>query len=236
MLRIALCEDEKIFSETQEQICRDILQKLNIEYSIAVFESGEDFFAAFSEGGRRFDLILLDIVMGGMNGMELAGKIRETDRETDIVFITSSSEYSLQGYDVGALHYLMKPVDEGKLESLIAKTYKDKFHDNYFILKTGAQSQRIPIKNIISLETVARKVEITLTDGKLYYSGKLTDLLDELQGGGFVRCHQAFAVNIKNIRELNRHDAVAVNGKVIPISRPYLKDIQTAFLINMQDF
>jgi DNA-binding LytR/AlgR family response regulator len=233
--RIALCDDEKLSSETQEQICRDILEKLHIEYSIDVFESGEDFFAAFSKGGQRFDLILLDIVMGDMNGMELAGKIREFDQETEIIFITSSSEYVMQGYDVGALHYLIKPVNADKLEDLIAKIYKDKFQDNYFVLKTGSQSQRIPIKSIVSLETVGRKVEITLTDRTLRYSGKLTELLDELPIGSFIRCHQAFAVNIKKIRELNRSGAIAVNGKVIPISRPYMKNVQTAFLMNMQD-
>ena len=220
LYRIALCEDERIFSETQEQICREILKKQNIEYSIDVFESSEDFIAAFSHGGQRYDLILLDIVMSGINGMELAEKIRETDGEAEIVFITSSGEYAIKGYDVGALHYLMKPVDAAVLERLITKTYKDKFQNEYIILKIGAHSQRIQINDIISLETVGRKVEITLSDRIIHYSGKLTELLNELPPDIFVRCHQAFAVNIRNIQELNRSDAIRIKRFPCKIIRP----------------
>ena len=236
MFKVALCEDEKIFSETQKKICREIFEKFNIEHSIDVFENSKDFFTAFSNDGQRYDLILLDIVMDGMNGMELAKMIRDSDQEAEIVFVTSSSEYALGGYDVGALHYLMKPVDEKLLESLIKKVYRAKnAQDNYFILKSGMQNQRIAVKDVIVMETVGRRVEITLTDRKIYYSGKLSELLDDIPKGFFVRCHQAFAVNIDNIREINRFDAVAVNGKLIPVSRPYMKDTQAAFLLSMQN-
>ena len=234
MFRIALCEDERVFSETQEKTCRRILEKLDIIHSISVFDSGEGFFEAFSQG-CRFDLIFLDIVMDGMSGMELAKKIRESDRETEIVFITSSREHAIEGYEVGALRYLMKPPDAGELERLIAGIYEDKFRGQYIVLASGARSERIAIKDIISLETVGRKVEIVLTDRTLYYSGKLEGLLSGLPKGRFIRCHQAFALNIDNIRELTRTDAIAVNGKVIPISRPNVKAVQGAFLMNMQE-
>jgi DNA-binding LytR/AlgR family response regulator len=235
MYRVALCEDEKVFSEAQKKICREILDKLNIEYQITAFDSSADFLASFAGGQKRYDLILLDIVMDEPNGVELARLIREYDKEAVIIFITSSSEYALQGYDVNALHYLMKPVDADLLERLITSAYNDKFQCHYFIYKSGAQNLRIPIRDIIALETTGRKVTITLTDKTLTYSGKLTELLDELPSDRFVRCHQAFAVNIANIRELTRTDAVAVNEIAIPVSRAFMKDVQKAFLRQMQD-
>ena len=235
MYRIAICEDEEVFSEAQKKICREILEKLNIEHRISVFDGAVKFLTAFSQEPERYDLILLDIIMDGMSGMELARAIRESDKEAVIIFITSSREHVFEGYDVNAFHYLIKPVDEAVLECLIKKTYEDKFQSNYFAFKSGAQNQRIPIKDIIALETVGRKVEITLPDRKLHYSGKLTELLDELPKGCFIRCHQAFAVKIDNIRELSRSNAITVNGKTIPISRAYLKDVQKAFLMNMQE-
>jgi DNA-binding LytR/AlgR family response regulator len=235
MYQVALCEDEKVFSEVQEKICREILDKLNIEYHIAVFDNSNDFLAAFSEEQRRYDLILLDIVMDGTNGVELARTIRESDKDAVIIFITSSREYALQGYDVNALHYLLKPVDADVLERLIVSSYQDKFQYDFFIFKSGALTQRIPIKEIIALETTGRKVTIMLPDKTLHYSGKLTELLEELPQNHFVRCHNAFAVNISNIRELTRTSAITVNGKIIPISRAFAKDTQKAFLRQMRD-
>lgn len=234
MFQVALCEDEIVFLQTLKKVCREILEKLNIGYHITAYENSKDFWADFSGEQKRYDLILLDIVMDGMNGMELANAIRKFDRETGIIFVTSNREYVLEGYDVDALHYLMKPVDATTLEKLIKKTYQDKFQNNYFDLRSGSQSQRLVIKDMISLETVGRKVEITLSDKTLYYSGKLTELLGQLPKNYFIRCHQAFAVNIGNIWELNRSNAIAVNGKIIPVSRSYMKDVQTAFLASMQ--
>jgi DNA-binding LytR/AlgR family response regulator len=232
---VALCDDEKIYSDAQARICRKILDSLNIEYQISVFDGSVNFLTSFAKEQKRYDLILLDIVMDGANGIELAKTIRESDKDAVIIFITASREYTLQGYDVNALHYLMKPVDATILERLIKSAYNDKFQSNYFIFKSGVQNIRISTKDIISLETTGRKVEITLQNETLQYSGKLTELLAELPNDRFVRCHQAFAVNINNIRELTRQDAIAVNGKKIPISRAFLKDVQKAFLRQMQD-
>lgn len=234
MFKIAICEDEKIIAETQAKLCGDILNRMNIDGRVMVFENGENFLAAFSAQREKYDLILLDIVMEGLNGMELAGNIRESDKETDIIFITSKREYAIEGYDVGALHYLVKPVDAGALGRLIRTVYEKKYKAGYFILKSGTQNHRIAIKSVIALETVGRKTEITTTAGSFFYSGKLSEILSKLKGDDFIRCHQAFAVNISNIREIDRFEAIAVNGKRVPISRAYLKDVKTAFLATIQ--
>ncbi|MCL1819264.1 MAG: LytTR family DNA-binding domain-containing protein [Oscillospiraceae bacterium] len=231
MYKVAICEDEQVFSNAQEKACRSVLEKLNIEHQIELYASGEEFLSAGQK--ERYDLILLDIIMGGMSGMELAKVIRESDREAVIIFITSSREYVFEGYDVNALHYLIKPVDVNILERLIRESYTEKFQDSFFVFKTGGLNQRTAVKDIVSLETVGRKVEVTLKDGTLQYSGKLTELLEKLPKGRFVRCHQAFAVNIENIRELTRFEAITHNGKKIPISRTFQSDIKKAFLRQM---
>ena len=233
MYQIALCEDEKIFSDAQEKICREILDKLNIEYQISVFASSADFLDIFVEQQKRFDLILLDIVMDGVDGMTLARRIRQTDADAVIIFITSNQDYALQGYDVNALHYLIKPVDTQVLERLITAVYTQKHQDNIFIIKSGKQHLRVHIKDIVCMETAGRRVEISMMDGIVYYSGKLTDILNELPKGQFVRCHNAFAVNIKNIRKLTRQNIIAINGKEIPVSRTFLNETRKSFLSQM---
>jgi DNA-binding LytR/AlgR family response regulator len=229
---VAICEDEIIFRNEQEKICRETLRKLNIEYHITMFETSTDFYAAFSNGAR-YDLILLDIIIDETNGVDLARKIREYDVDAAIIFITSNPDFALQGYDVNALHYLMKPLDGDILERLIESDYRRRFQNNFLVFKSGTQTLRIPIKDVICLETVGRRVEITLPDRTVEYPGKLSELLEGNEQ--FVRCHKAFAVNLRNIRELMRTDAIAVNGKTIPVSRTYTSEVQKAFLRQIRD-
>lgn len=230
MYKVALCEDESVFFEEQKKICQNIFDGLNIEYHISGFRDSDDFLKAFMEQGHRYDLLLLDILMDGEDGMALARRIRKSDRDVTIIFITSSPDFALQGYDVGALHYLMKPLDGGKLEQLIHADYHSRFPNQFFLFETREGKRRVAIKDIICLETAGRRVEVTVREGPIYVSGKLTDLLKELPKELFTRCHQAYAVNIRNIRELTKQDAITVNGKEIPVSRTYMQDVQKAFV------
>jgi DNA-binding LytR/AlgR family response regulator len=232
MYRVALCEDEKLFSEAQEKICRDILNKLNIEHHISVFETSAAFWAAFSKG-NRYDLMLMDIVMDETDGMELARQIRKQDCDGAIIFITASPEYALRGYDVNALHYLLKPLDGEMLEKLIVSDYERRFRRSFLVVKSGTQTLRIPTKDIIALETMGRRVVITTAEGTVEYSGKLSELSEELSKEHFIRCHVGYIINLKNIQRLNRTEAIASNGKIIPVSRAYSGEVQKAFLKQM---
>jgi DNA-binding LytR/AlgR family response regulator len=229
---VAICEDEDVYRDDQESICRKVLEKLNLEYHISVFSSGTGFWDVFLTG-KRYDLILLDIVMDDTNGMELAQKIREHDADVAIVFITSNPGFALQGYDVNALHYLIKPLEGDVLERLIKSDYRQRFQSHFLVFKSGTQTLRLPIRDVICLETVGRRVAITMPDRTVEYSGKLSDLLDGKEQ--FVRCHNAFAINPRNIRELTRTDAIATNGKIVPVSRTYIKDVQKALLRQIRD-
>ena len=232
MYKIAICEDENIFRCDLEKICRDICSRLSIEYTIFMFENGEMFWREFSSG-KRYDLLLLDILMGEISGMELAVKIRKLDSDATIIFITSNIDYAIQGYDVNAMHFLLKPPDSDTLEKLIATDYQKRFKSNVLIFKSGGQVQRIPVRDVIFLETVGRKVKITLQNGTAEYPGKLSDLINGKEN--LIRCHNAFAVNITAIRELTRQDAVAYNGAKIPVSRTFSKSVQKALLKQIRD-
>jgi DNA-binding LytR/AlgR family response regulator len=227
---VALCDDEEIFAVTQEKLFRTILDGMNIEYDISVYESAESFLVDFSEAGIRYDLIFLDIFMDGMDGLELAKRIRETDKETAIIFLTSSPNFMHNGFELRAFRYFQKCKDDQYLEQAIKEVYETQYMDLSLVIKSGAYTQRIALKDILSLETSEKKVEITTKDVVCYYSGTLTELLGKLPRSCFVRCHKAFAVNINNIYELARSEAIAKNGKRIPISRPYMNDVKIAFL------
>ncbi|MCL2002695.1 MAG: LytTR family DNA-binding domain-containing protein [Oscillospiraceae bacterium] len=234
MYRVAICEDEAFIRREQEAACRAILERLNIEYQLSVFEASAAFWDAFS-GGERYDLLLLDIMMDETDGMELARKIRGHDNSAAIVFVTSNPDYALHGYDVNALHYLMKPLDAAALERLIEADHQRRSHQPFLIVKSGAQNLRIPAKDILYLENTGRRVKIAMTNGTAEVSGKLSDLLESLPGSAITRCHVGYAVNMRQIRELTRTDAIAMNGRKIPVSRAYSKAAQKAFLKQLWD-
>lgn len=229
MYRILICEDEAVFRQEQEAICRSVCDEWNIEYEISAFESGRDFMTAYADGAR-YDLLLLDIVMDGPNGMELARSLRRKGSDASIVFVTSDPGYAIEGYDVGALHYLMKPLDPKALGRVITEDYKRRFSQRYLFVKSGTQNLRLPLKEIICMETTGRHVKITMQNGEVETSSKLTELLEFLPKQQFCRCHVGFVINLCNIQTLSRTDAAAVNGKIIPVSRRYLKEVEKAFL------
>lgn len=229
LYRIAICEDEAVFRREQETVCRGICDELNLEYDLTVFETGAALMAAYA-GGARFDLLLLDIVMDQLSGMELARKLRGQGEDAAIVFITSNPDYAIQGYDVGALHYLMKPLDGGALGKIIAADHKRRFSRSDLLVKSGTQTLRLPLREIVYLETVGRRVQITTRSGAVETTAKLTELLESLPKEQFCRCHVGFVINLGNIKTLSRTDAVAVTGKAIPVSRAYLKEVEKAFL------
>lgn len=229
MYRVAICEDEAVFLLEEEAVCRGILDRLNMEYHISVFETGADLMAAYSDGAR-YDLLLLDIVMDELSGIEIARRLREQESDAAIIFITANPEYAMQGYDVGALHYLMKPLDGEALCRIISADYKRRFSRKYLIVKSGTQTLRLPLDDVICLEVMGRRVKITMLDGEIETSTKLVELLENLPKEHFFRCHVGYVVNLSKIQTLSRTDAVAVNGKRVPVSRAYSKAVEKAFL------
>lgn len=230
MYQIALCEDDPIFAESLASNCESILEKLNLPYYLSVFENSSDFLDAICKEEKRYDLLLLDILMEGKNGIELARIMREKGSRATIIFVTATPNYAIQGYDVGALHYLMKPVDCSLLERLITADYQNRFRGAFCILKVGTEKVRVPLSEMVVLETVGRRVRVTLKEKTVCHSGKLSELLADFPQDLFVRCHQAFAVNVSSIRELSRQKMILTNGNEIPVSRSYAKDVQKAFL------
>lgn len=226
MYNVAICEDDPVFAQISERICRETLCKLDIKFQIAHFLSGEAFLDVFAE--KHYDLILLDIIIGGVDGIELARKIRETDKNVVIIFI-SGFDYALPSYDVNAFYYFKKPIDEAALSHKISQAYTESLKHEYILIKIGAKNMRISPADIVLLETKGRQVEMTLTDGTIHFNGKLTELLPLLPREQFIRCHQSFAVNINHIRTLTRKNAATGTGKEIPISRTYMNEVRKAF-------
>ncbi|MBE6036285.1 MAG: response regulator transcription factor [Clostridiales bacterium] len=229
MFRIAVCDDEKIFADEVALCCRTILEKKQAAGEVAVFSCGRDLVDAYVKG-ETFDLLLLDILMDGMDGIELATAIRELDKKVPIVFVTSTAQYALKGYEVQAYRYLLKPVKQIELEPILAERLREKGKKRWLSLKDGAAVRRIPFEEIIYVETAGRKA-IIHTDGENFtFAGRLAELENELPADRFLRCHQSYILNFSYVFEIHRYEAVLTDHTVIPISRTYWEKVKSTFL------
>ncbi len=224
-MRIAVCDDVKC--ERQRVI--EALNSIVPYYSIEEFHNGKDLLE--SHLLQPFDLIFLDILMPGINGIETAAVLRKNDAQTPIVFLSASEEFGIQSYRVHAFDYLVKPIEEEQLRDCIMRLPPQQAKDKDYITVTyaGIETQ-ILLKNIQCLESNLRKVVFTLVGNReIEIIGKLTDFAPFLLSRGFCRCHKSYLINIEYIDRIKEDMFHLSGGKRIKISRAYLKSAKKAY-------
>ncbi len=160
MLTIAICDDDN----RQISALKNMLTEWNSRIVIVEYNSAEQFLFGYTD--KHCNLLLLDIEMGDMNGMELANNLRAKGDMLPIIFITGYSEFMQDGYDVEAFHYLLKPVDKNKLFAVLDR-YADRHKaDRRVILPFGDESVCVNFDEIMYLEAFGKKTQVTLKDGK----------------------------------------------------------------------
>lgn len=173
----------------------------------------------FEYDGLDPDILLLDIEMGGMNGVELAKAVRTRDIAVQLVFITGFPDFIAEGYEVSALHYLMKPVSQSKLNEVLDRAAKNiERAEKRLCVTFERETEYIPLSKIDYIEAQKQYVLI-YTDGKTYrMKASLSDILAELDEY-FFRCQRSFAVNLRQIVRIKPDCVVLKNGAEVPISR-----------------
>lgn len=230
MLRIAICDDEVRAREALYLGLDKILQEG--EEVVYEFSSGNAAVKWFEKHTGEIDLLFLDVEMDGMNGMETAQNIRTFDRELKIVFVTGYADYVFDGYGVGALDYLMKPVDNEKLRSVIRRIREIQFREREatYMLKNADGTYRFKLRDILYFYSDKRQVvlvcELPTGEQKEYaFYQKLSQVEEELElhkgennGNSFVRIHQRYLVNAARVEHIGA-SSVVTGGKELPMSR-----------------
>ncbi len=224
MITIAICDDDS----SQINALKKMLAEWNGCNIIKEYNSAEQFL--FNYPDVSCDLLLLDIEMGNMSGMELAKKLRAKGDMLPIIFITGFSKYMGEGYDVEALHYLIKPVDKKKLFQVLDKYACRHKSDNRIILSCGNESVLVASDDIVYLEAFGKKTQITLSSGKeIICTCGLSDVSAKLREG-FIYCHRSYVVNIRLIRSISRTEITMDSGQKIPLSRRLYDSVNRAFI------
>lgn len=217
MKRIAICDDNEIerliIAEMLKEYCCEIQQEVELtEYSC-----GEQLIADIEEDECHVELIFLDIYMPGINGMDTAKKLRELHCDTEIVFLTGTTEYAVDGYEVGAVGYLVKPVGMKKLVTLLNHVFWMELKKRVEV-KCGKQYRYPFTSDIMYIEGVAHKATFFLVDGSTISTiEKISTLKERIGGESFLQCHQSYLVNMAYIADIQK-EVYMTNGKKIPIS------------------
>lgn len=217
MYRLAICDDNQADVIYLSSFLEKWAEKEEKALKIESFPSAEAFLFQYEEE-KSFDILLLDIEMGDMNGIELARKIRRENHLVQIIFITGYMEYVAEGYDVEALHYLLKPVTEEKLYGVLDRAAERlKSKEKELCLTLPGSVTRIALCEIRYLEV--RRNYVTIHGAEDYTVKKTLNELEEELDGSFCRTGRSYIVNLHFVKKITRTQVILKDGREIPLSR-----------------
>ncbi len=223
-MRIAVCDD-----------CREDALSLKgflKSHEVSVYSDADSLLEDIENKRIQYDLYLLDIFLEeSMNGIELAKRLRKAQEEAAICFVSTSDGFYREAYDLYAIQYLIKPIQEEDLEKLLAKVQKTvaRNSERNLIYSWWGKKGMIPYGKVLYISSSGHTLSICCTDGKVQEStGKLNDFESQVCGDVFMRCHQSFIVNMYHVEGL-RGSELTVAGEQIPVSRKYYDGVRKRY-------
>lgn len=227
-LQIAVCDDEELSCAEISRLAGEILRDKHIECSITQFRSGESLLEAI-DNGQKFDLLLLDVMLEKMSGMELAVSLRKRREKIAIIFISNNKDMAMQGYEVEALRYLAKPVNRERLQEALIFCCGTLVEKREIQCSTNKGECRISSSEIQYIEVYGRKTQIKLLQEEMECKQPISKL-EMILPSNFVRCHQGFLVNLAFVRYVRRNELEMQSGIVIPISKYRHQEVMSRFV------
>ncbi|CEJ73526.1 two-component response regulator VirR-like [[Clostridium] sordellii] len=228
MIRIGICEDEKEIQDLIETYLHSILKSINIDYEIKKYNLGEEL---LESNLKEIDILLLDIQMGQINGMDTARKIRKVDNKMEIIFITSLIDYVQEGYEVRAYRYLLKPIEEEELKKHVLTCIKEIENKNsYILIKNKSNNYKICLEEIKYIEVQKKNMIIHTINKDFDVIYSLEKIEKDLKLDKFVRCHKSFLVNLSYVENIKLNTAILESGEEVPVSRYRYKEVKEKFL------
>ncbi|MCM1105565.1 MAG: LytTR family DNA-binding domain-containing protein [Blautia sp.] len=233
-ISIAYCEDEVAQAR---RICAMIerwAKERHREVNIILFESAEEFL--FKNEVYSYDAVFLDIAMKQMNGMEAAHEIRKEDKNIPIAFLTADREFALEGYEIRAVRYLLKPITTEKLWELLDRLLEDikeKTKDTACIMvEAKGMLHRVEEEKICYMDVLGHYTQIHLSDASVIrVKESLGRILEKLhKKGQFVKCHRSYVVNLIYIEKISRTECMLTDGEILPVSRNSYQELNASFI------
>ena len=232
-IRIAVCEDEMKWKDEVEKYLNIFKQKhKNIEWGY--FHDSNFLLAEYQHLEQPiFDIIITDIEMNSLSGVEMANKIREMDENVIIIFLTQYTKYMRECFISQPFRFWEKPIKYETFENdmnIVLEKIKQIHNRKSFAFTEDGISYRIPYNEIYYFEADLKKIIIHLKEKTYKFLGKMKDYAKKWEDNGFVGCHRSYFVNIEYVEHLEAANLYLTNGEWIPVSKSHLNDFKTYML------
>lgn len=226
---VAICDDSDVDRRSIGDMVRRWAEAARYSVRIDEFPSAESFLFEYAEK-RDYDILLLDVEMRDISGIELAKRVRAERGRAEIVFITSHFEFIAEGYEVDALHYLVKPVSEEKLSEVLDRAAaRLAVEPPSVVVSFDGGTVKLLEADILYVEAFAHYLEIhTRTD--VYRLKESISAFGDQLSGDFFRAHRSYLVNLKAVERISRTGVTLAGGAEVPLARGKYDDINRAFI------
>ena len=231
MFRIAICEDEKVVLDFESSLVRQWAAGAGCPLELDTYISAEQFLFE-SEDKAPYDVLIFDIQMKNINGMELAKKLRARGCDSVIIFVTGIPDYAIEGYEVGAVRYILKPVKPEVLNGLLDSVWaeRQKKAEDYFVLGQGADVEKISFDKIIYIEANGHYVHLKGSDLEREWKAGFAETTAAFDGRGFFCLRRGLLVNLAHVTRITRTDCILDGGETLPVARGVYKELNEAFI------
>ncbi len=228
-MRVVICEDNNDEQKCLVSAINEWADTKQIKVNLLCYNCAEEFLFVWPD--IVADILFLDIKMKEMSGIKLAEKIRENDKNILIVFTSNFQQYSLKGYEVDALHFLVKPLSSVKLTAVLDKAYDIWYsREKDVVLVTNEFGQfKLFCRNIYYIKMDSHIAELH-TENEIYEVRKTTEGLMKLLPSYFIRCHRSYIVNLLKVDCVYNNSLLLSTGEKLPISRKNAKDVNDTFV------
>lgn len=228
MLRIAVCDDERRTADSHARMAEACLKECGSVGEVEVYTGSGNLLYDITEDGMHYDLLLLDIEMPGVDGMELAGRIRPFLPRVKIIFITSHIEYAVDAYELNIFRYVPKTELEKRLPTALkdAVTLLLLEAGSFYTIRTSSRLEKIPCREICYIERDGKNARIVTFQGETKVRKSLQQVFEELPAEEFLYIDRGCIVNLIHILQIRDGMVVLENDLSLPISRSHLKQVK----------
>ena len=228
-MRIAILDDSYEDAKQLEDYLYQFQKEKNVSFQIEIFHSSFDF---LEEYGESFDLLFLDIEMPGSNGLEVAREIREKDQTVGIIFVTNMSQYAIEGYEVNALDFVVKPVRyysfSQKLEKAMHLMKLRK--ETNLVINTRDGLRRVRTSEVEYIEKEKDFLVYHLPQEELKERGSIKSVKEKLTAQSFSECNGGYLVNLSNVKRIGKDTITLLSDRELPMSRRLKKQFTEDFI------
>lgn len=223
MIHIAICDDERTLVDSLKELIRQYGLEKSVEIKITIYYDGLELIEKYD---TTIDLIFLDIQMKLLDGLRAAKRLRELDAGVGIIFLTTLTQYGLEGYKYQALDYIIKPLKYARLKSELDRflSRRKKEESPFIVVNNDSGKYKILLDSLRYVETFNRNLLFHSEQENIICYKSMKEVAKELAPHGFVRCHSGCLVNLAYVKGVKKLEISLITGEKLAISQPKRKE------------